>query len=99
VYPFAVLDVPEDATDAQVEAAYQALLRRHPPDRDPVRFRLLHRAYEALRTACDRRETRLFHFDARGTALTDDFPTWAEGRPRRRLDPDALAELLRKGGQ
>lgn len=99
MYPFAVLDVPEDATDAQVEAAYHALLRLHPPDRDPERFRLLRQAYEALRTARGRGDARLFHFDARGTALTEDFPTWAEGRPRRRLDPNALAELLRKGGQ
>ncbi len=97
MYPFYVLDLPEDATDAQVEARYQALVRRSPPDRDPARFTLLRRAYEALRTARGRVEARLFYLDEKGTALTEDFPTWASGTPRRRLSPAELASLLKAG--
>jgi hypothetical protein len=93
--PFYVLGVPEDATDEEVEARYQALLRRHAPDRDPEGFRVLRRAYEALRTPRGRIEARLFYVDERGAALTEDFPRWCATTPRPRLSPAELAALLR----
>jgi len=95
VYPFYVLDLEEDATDELVEARYQQLLRRHPPDRDPEAFRVLRRAYEALRTERGRQEARLFYFDEGGCALSEALPRWLESGPRRRLEPDELAALLR----
>lgn len=59
--PFLVLDVPLDASDADVRAAYQSLLRRFPPERRPEQFQIIQEAYQALRTQRDRWHWRLRH--------------------------------------
>lgn len=59
--PFLVLDVPVDATDEQVRAAYQNLLRRFPPEHRPREFQTIQEAYQATRTAADRLRWQLFH--------------------------------------
>jgi curved DNA-binding protein CbpA len=59
--PFLVLDVPLDASDADVRAAYQSLLRRFPPERRPERFQIIQEAYQTLRTERDRWNWRLLH--------------------------------------
>jgi curved DNA-binding protein CbpA len=58
--PYLILDVPCDADDAVIEAAYLAGIRRASPDRDPVRFEALRGAYEAIRTRRDRLAYELF---------------------------------------
>lgn len=59
--PFLVLDVPVDATDEQVRAAYQILLRRYQPEHRPHEFQTIQEAYQAMRTAADRMRWLLFH--------------------------------------
>jgi len=59
--PFLVLDIPVDATDEQVRAAYQKLLRRYPPEHRPQEFQIIQEAYQATRTSADRMRWRLFH--------------------------------------
>lgn len=59
--PFLVLDVPVDATDEQVRAAYQNLLRRYQPEHRPREFQTIQEAYQAIRTAADRQRWQLFH--------------------------------------
>jgi len=59
--PFLVLDVPVDATDEQVRAAYQNLLRRYPPEHRPREFQNIQEAYQAARTAAARQRWLLFH--------------------------------------
>lgn len=61
--PFLVLDVPADAGDEDVRAAYRDLLRRFPPEREPERFQQIQDAYELLRTAEDRWRWRLLHLE------------------------------------
>jgi hypothetical protein len=61
--PFLVLDVPLDVSDDGVRTAYQALLRRYPPERCPERFQQIHEAYQKLRTARDRWHWCLLHLD------------------------------------
>lgn len=46
--PHEVLGVEPSASTEQVRAAYLALVRQHPPDRDADRFREIHAAYEQL---------------------------------------------------
>lgn len=47
--PFAVLGLPPGSDEASVRARYLELVKRHPPERDPVRFRAIHAAYQAAR--------------------------------------------------
>lgn len=60
--PFAVLGLPPAVDDAAVRAAYRAVLRAHPPERDPEGFKRIRVAYEALRdAACRVRAAVLLH--------------------------------------
>ena len=47
--PFAELGVDENAGDEAIKQRYLALVRAHPPDREPDRFQAYRRAYEAVR--------------------------------------------------
>lgn len=69
MYPFTVLGIPEDATDADVRAAWRQLVTRYPPDRAPETFTLVQQAVDALRGTHERRQARLFHFDPTGNEL------------------------------
>jgi hypothetical protein len=57
--PFAVLDVAEDADDETIRRRYLALVRLHPPERDPDRFGEIRTAFEAIRGRRDRMRVRL----------------------------------------
>jgi hypothetical protein len=48
--PHRVLGIPVNATAEEARAAYLDAVRRHPPDREPERFRALHAAMQAY---CD----------------------------------------------
>ena len=43
-----VLELKLGATPEELRKAYLALVRRHPPDRDPEKFRDIHAAYQLL---------------------------------------------------
>ena len=45
-----VLGLTQDATQDEIRAAYLKLVRLHPPDQEPDKFRKIHHAYELL---CD----------------------------------------------
>lgn len=62
--PFLVLDLPTTASDQEVRAAYQQLLRRFPPEHRPTEFQLIQEAYQVLRTERDRWAWRLLHLRA-----------------------------------
>jgi hypothetical protein len=64
--PFVVLGVDENAGDDAIKQRYLALVRRHPPDREPDRFQVVRRAYEAIRGERERLEVKLLQ---PGTAL------------------------------
>jgi len=59
--PFAVLGVDETADDEAIKRRYLALVRAHPPDREPERFQVLRRAYEAVSGQRERLERKLLH--------------------------------------
>ena len=43
-----ILEVKPDATADELRKAYLSLVRQHPPDRDPDKFREIHAAYQML---------------------------------------------------
>ncbi|TWT86039.1 J domain-containing protein [Neorhodopirellula pilleata] len=49
VSPFRVLDLPEFSDEAVVRRQYLELVKQHPPERDPEKFRQIQAAYEAAR--------------------------------------------------
>jgi curved DNA-binding protein CbpA len=55
-----VLGLPRNADQAEVRAAYFALVRQHPPEQDPETFKRIRAAYDKLRTSQRRAETDLF---------------------------------------
>jgi curved DNA-binding protein CbpA len=55
--PYAVLGVDPAATPDEVKTAYFALVRAHPPERDPEAFKRIRAAYEQLRDPEKRLET------------------------------------------
>ncbi len=57
VDPYAVLGVDPAATPDEVKTAYFALVRAHPPERDPEAFKRIRAAYEQLRDPVKRLET------------------------------------------
>jgi DnaJ-class molecular chaperone len=75
--PYLVLDLPLDAGDADVRAAYQELLRRYSPERRPEQFQIIQEAYEKLRTAHDRWQWRLLHLKDEGSGPLDALENFA----------------------
>lgn len=47
--PFEILGLPQGSNEERVRARYLELVKLHPPERDPERFREIHRAYQAAR--------------------------------------------------
>lgn len=76
--PYAVLDLPRTATAAQIKQAYFALVRVHPPERDPEMFKRIRAAYERLRDPERRAEADML--------LVQPWP--APARRRRAPQPD-----------
>ena len=57
VDPYAVLGVTRSATPTEIKQAYFALVRAHPPEREPETFKRIRAAYERLRDPERRTET------------------------------------------
>jgi len=94
--PFTVLDIPEDGEDETIRRRYLALVRRHPPEREPDRFGEIRTAFEAIRSRRDRLRIRLL--TDHDTALQRLKRTCLEaagepGRPGRAV----VQALLREG--
>lgn len=45
--PFAILGIDSSASEQVVRQRYLALVKLHPPESDPARFRDIHQAYES----------------------------------------------------
>src|SRR6056297_1174450 len=46
--PFVVLGVIGEASEEEIRKRYLELIRLHPPDREPERFRQIHEAYQRI---------------------------------------------------
>lgn len=58
--PYKTLGVERSASEAEIKQAYFALVRQHPPERDPEGFKRIRAAYEKLRAGGERAGTDLF---------------------------------------
>jgi curved DNA-binding protein CbpA len=82
--PFAVLELPRTATAEQIKQAYFALVRAHPPERDPALFKRIRAAYERLRDPEGRAETEML--------LLEPWPEPTRKRRQPKLDLTLHAE-------
>ncbi len=57
---FLTLDISPDASDKQIREAYLHLIKKHPPEKDPVNFQKINGAYEAVKDKRSRVRTRIF---------------------------------------
>ena len=78
VDPYAVLGLPCTATAAEIKQAYFALVRAHPPEREPDTFKRIRAAYERLRDPERRAETDML--------LLQDWPAPTRKRRQPALD-------------
>ena len=60
---YETLGISEGADDKEVRQAYLGLVKEHPPERSPERFREISTAYEALKDSKSRMEYYLFSSD------------------------------------
>ena len=58
--PYVVLGLERGTSQDQVRQAYFAMVREHPPEKDPQAFKAIRAAYEQLDTAETQAETDLF---------------------------------------
>lgn len=61
--PYKTLGIESNATETEIKQAYFALVREHPPERDPEGFKRIRAAYEKLKSRGERAETDLFRVD------------------------------------
>lgn len=60
--PFDVLDVDEDASDADVKKAYFQMVRQFTPEKHAERFKQIREAYDLLKDPSQRLEAEVFNF-------------------------------------
>jgi len=47
--PFAILELPQSASESDIRTKYLQLVKQHPPETDPEKFRKIHQAYQTAR--------------------------------------------------
>ena len=90
--PYTVLDLPPTADEETVRRRYLDLVRRHSPERSPVRFVEIRQAYEQIRDPVRRLEDQLFALDGRDS-LEDIIHDVREHIRRRRIPTETLLSL------
>ncbi len=81
--PYAVLGIEHTASTEEVKKAYFALVRQHPPEKDPAAFKRIRAAYEQLRDPVQRQETDLLRWQ-----------TWIEPELAALADDDSIDPAL-----
>ena len=85
--PYEVLGIPLTASAAAVKQAYFALVRTHPPEREPEVFKQIRAAYERVRDPSARLETDML--------LLERWPEPARQRRPPKLDLSVqLADVI-----
>ena len=89
--PLRVLGLPPGASEQDIRRRYLELVRQSPPERDPVRFREIHAAYQAASDPLARAEDLLRTLPTRLRPWEDVIEAHRDRRPR--LDVDSLISL------
>lgn len=58
--PYRVLGLPPTVSQADIKQAYFGLIRQHPPETEPEKFKIIRGAYEKLKDARRRIESDIF---------------------------------------
>lgn len=95
--PFAVLGVDEDAGDEAIKQSYLALVRAHPPDREPEQFQEFRRAFEAIRGERERLEVKLLQTSSAALTRLKLHCLRAASAERRRPSEATMAALFLDG--
>jgi len=95
--PFAVLGVDENADDEAIKQRYLALVRSHPPDREPDRFQEYRRAYEVLRGERERLEVQLLQTSTGALTRLKLYCLCMAGTERHRPSEATMAALFLDG--
>lgn len=95
--PYQTLGISSSAGQEEIRAAYLALLRSHPPEKDPEKFKQIRAAYDQLKDEKTRVERAFLHMD-----LTDPDPGTLFGGESPRpvmFEPGDLREILLSAGE
>ena len=95
--PFAVLGLDESDDDDAIKRKYLALVRIYPPDREPERFQLVRRAYEAVGDERGRLRQKLLHTSGAALSRLKLHCLAAPNADRRRPSQAAMTALLVDG--
>src|SRR6266581_2265747 len=93
--PYLVLDVPANADDQTIRAAYLQAIKDSPPDAAPQRFQAVSQAYRQIQDQASRNRHILFNRDCPADSPLDALVRYA--RFQRHFEPlpfDAMKELL-----
>jgi DnaJ-class molecular chaperone len=93
--PYEILGLSSDSDDTTIRKRYLELVKQHPPERAPEKFRAIRAAYDQLRDVTTRVRSRLFE-----PRSTQDIDTLIEEvacqTPRRRLSLKSLLVMTRR---
>jgi curved DNA-binding protein CbpA len=99
--PYTILGVGHTASLEEIKKAYFALVRQHPPEKDPEAFKQIRAAYEQLRDPWQRQQTDLLSWQTWIEPTLGEMPT-LESTLEWTLDPmdviraaRALSDLVR----
>ena len=98
LYPYDILGVAEDSTDAVIRMAYLRLVHENSPEENPEKFQRISEAYNMIKDEESRARIELFGLpvkDISDCAVTDLLP---EGSPKfSRPGIEAWRKIIRKG--
>lgn len=93
--PYKILNVAENADDEEIRKAWLVMVRKHAPETDPEKFKLISTAYEQIRTRRDRIQHLLFSKDTYVDTPLDALTSEMTDVSRRNVpEPDALKKLF-----
>jgi curved DNA-binding protein CbpA len=90
--PYEVLGVERGADESTVRRRYLELVRSFPPEREPVRFAEIRRAYDRLRDPVARLQQQLFE-DGSGESIDVIVAELRDGVRRRPIPTELLLSL------
>ncbi len=92
--PYSVLGVAHTASPEEIKKAYFALVRQHPPEREPEMFKRIRAAYEQLRDPAQRQQTDMLRWQPWTEPVLGDVPP-LEAVLEQTLDPADVINAAR----
>jgi len=95
--PYRVLGIDPTAGPDEIRSTYLKLLRAHPPEKDPERFKTIRAAYEKLKDETQRIRTAVMHMDLSDAGDAVPFPEVPSAPPL--FEAGDLWEILLAAGE